>query len=291
MTDTPFCIRFSDITIRFVPCAPIGLPDEFRPFLCEDPGVVDAEYRLRMLYQPLQPEGPSSTDGRGTMIYKTEAGWLRVYPLYRPDDGCQVACLLAPDNVNTLYYPAALWDHYTSILHCIHLIGVERLLLARDAFLLHSSIVSIHGKAVLFSGPSGAGKSTQAALWREHLGADILNGDRCVVMKKDGDFYGGGSPMAGCSGIFRPEQMPIAGIFILNKAPGNMVRPAGFRAFIPLFSQTLLNSWDQDFMDKLSSLFQDLLDQVPVYFLDCKPDEEAVDLAYRTLFRKGPSNT
>lgn len=153
-----------------------------------------------------------------------------------------------------------------------------------NAFLLHSSVVQIHGKSVLFSGPSCAGKSTQAELWRRHLGADILNGDRCVVMKKADGFYGGGSPWCGTSGIHRREQAPIAGIFLVNKAPENRVQRLGFEAFAPLISQTIINSWDIDFMAKISTLYADLLRQVPVYRLDCLPDAAAVKVAYDTLF-------
>ncbi|MBQ7345668.1 MAG: hypothetical protein IJW45_06375 [Oscillospiraceae bacterium] len=284
MTGSSFCIRFSDITIKFDPAAPVGLPDEFIPFLCEDDGNIDAEFKIAMLRSPIVPQFPSFHDNRGTIVYTDGSQWLHIYPLHRPDDGCQVACLLTPEDKNTLFYPAALWDHYTSVLHCIHLICIERILLKRDAFLLHSSVVRINDAAVLFTGPSGAGKSTQADLWKRHLCAEILNGDRCVIMKRGDRFYGGGSPLSGSSGIYEPGQAPIAGIFILNKSEKNRIRRAGADAFIPLFSQTLINSWDSSFMDKITSLYQDLLVGVPIYHLDCRPDADAVELAYRTIF-------
>lgn len=279
-----FCISFSGITIRFVLPSPVELPDEFAGLLCENTDSPDVEYKIQLLTAPLCPAEPPVFVGGGVRIYQTQEGWLRVYSALIAADGCQVACFLCPNGKNTLYYPSSMWDYYSSPLHCAHLIGGEYLLLRHDAFLLHSSVVQINGKSVLFSGPSCAGKSTQAELWRKHLGADILNGDRCVIMKKPGGFYGGGSLWCGTSGIYRQEQAPIAGIFLVNKAPKNHVVQLGFEAFTPLFSQTIVNSWDPDFMAKISALYAELLSRVPVYRLDCRPDKEAVQIAYDTLF-------
>lgn len=280
----PFRICFSGISIRFVPFAPLSLDKELTSFLCDDVGAFDAEYEIRPLRHPLMPEGSPSYNSQGTLIYMTQEGWLRIYPLHRAKDGCQVACLLRPDGKNTLYYPAALWDYYTSPLRCLPLLGIETLLLRCNAFLLHSSVVAVNGKAVLFSGPSGAGKSTQADLWAKHLGADILNGDRCVIMKKTDGFYGGGSPWCGTSNIYRREQYPIAGILLVNQAKETSVQRLGIAALPPLLSQTLINSWDSAFIDHISILFQDLLSQVPVYRLNCLPNEESMHIAHKTLF-------
>lgn len=282
-----FCISFSGITIRFTLPSPVKLPDEFAALLCADTDSPNAEYRVRLLTTPLHPVQPPVAEEQGIRIYRISEGWLRIYSALIAADGCQVACILRPDGRNTLYYPASMWDFYSAPLRCTHLIGGESLLLRHDAFLLHSSVVQFNGKSVLFSGSSCAGKSTQAELWHRYLDADILNGDRCVVMKKTDGFYGGGALWCGTSGIYRGEQSPIAGIFLIHKAPSNHVTRLGFDAFIPLFSQTIVNSWDPEFMTKVSSLYAQLLNQVPVYRLDCRPDEEAVQIAHDTLFRKG----
>lgn len=280
----PFQICFSDILVRFVPPAPVQLAQAFSSFLCDGEHSVDAEYEIQLIHTPIQPKNPPFHVFEGMSIYKTPEGWLRIFSPPCAESGCQVACLLRPNGKNILYIPATLWDHLSQPLNCAHLIGLEDLLLRRDAFLLHSSVVMHQGKAVLFCGPSGAGKSTQAALWNQHLGATVLNGDRCVVMKKNDGFYGGGSPLAGSSSIYRREQAPIAGIFLVSHSTENHLRPLGRNAFSPMFSQTLINSWDTDFMQKIVGLFQELICSVPIYQLDCLPDETAVQLAHRTLF-------
>lgn len=283
-TAEPFCISFSGVTLRFVPKENVELPEEFRALLITDTETVDADYEICPLDSPIVPAGQPEHSNGGTEIYRTPEGVLWIYSLRRGLSGEQVALLLGPEGKHRLYFPRFLWDHYTSPVHCGHLIAIEKILLQRDSFLLHSAVVEKNGKSVLFSGPSGIGKSTQADLWAKHLGADILNGDRTIVMRCRDGFYGGGSPYAGHSRIYRREQFPIAGLFLLEQADENRVARLGADAFAPLMSQILINSWDLDFMDQLTGLLAQLLTQVPVYRLSCRPDRQAVELAYKTLF-------
>lgn len=280
----PFQVCFSNIKLRFIPPAPVQLSADIATLLCDDKYAVDAEYEIRLLTDPLQVSGHPLYVCEGMALYKTQEGWLRVFSPQFDESRCQVACLLCPNAKNVLYIHAPLWDQLSRPLNCFHLIGLEDVLLRRNAFLLHSSVVMHQGKAVLFCGPSGTGKSTQAKLWNEHLGAQILNGDRCVIMQKDDGFYGGGSPLAGSSGIYRKEQAPIAGIFLISHGEQNSISRLGFDAFPSLFSQTLVNSWDTDFMDRIIDLYQKLFEIVPIYHFECLPDVSAVERAYQLLF-------
>lgn len=278
-----YSICFCGIRIRFIFPGPVELEGSMLSFLCPDDGPVDAQYRVELLTEPLPlPQAPVHTY-RDTKLYRTDKGWLRVCTPLTTEDGLQVACLLCPDGDNRLYYPASMWDFYASPIRCLHLIAIETLLLRHDALLLHSSVVLHEGRAVLFSGPSGAGKSTQAALWQQHLGAQVLNGDRCVIRRTPAGFLGGGSPWAGTSGIYRREQAPIAAIFLVCQAPENSVRPLGAAALGPLLSQTVVNSWDRAFMERVTELYAGLLCRVPVYLLRCRPDEGAVRAALAAI--------
>lgn len=284
-----FCLTVSGITIRFVLPSEVQLPDNFAPFRCPDTDQADEEYRLELLTVPLDPDTPMVHQEGDARIYATDRGWLRIYPSLGDDLGCQVACLFSPDGRHTLYYPASRWDYYSKTWRCAHLLCAEGFLLRHDAFLLHSSFVGIQGQAVLFSGPSGAGKSTMAELWHTYVGAQVLNGDRTVIQKRSDGFTAAGSMWAGSSQIYRRDILPIRGIFLMTQAPENRVERLGFDAFIPLFSQTILNSWDRDFMSRITTLYADFLELVPVYRLYCRPDRQAVELAYQTLFGKEPS--
>lgn len=289
MVPFSLCVNFSGLTLRFRFPAPTGLPEGVLALQCPDPGLVDEEYEIRLLTTPLDlPPAPVAQVG-STRIYSTAAGPMWVYvPLTAPD-GCQVACLLGQNGHNLLYYPASTWSRYATDLHFFHLLAGEAMLLRHDAFLLHSSLVMYEGKTILFSGPSGIGKSTQAALWQRHLGAQILNGDRTIIRKQDGQFFGGGSLWCGTSRVYHREQAPIAGIFLLEQAPENQLFSLGAASFSPLLQQITVNNWDTPFMSRLTELLAQLINQVPVYRLCCRPDIQAVELCKNALFGKEAS--
>ena len=280
-------ICFADISIRFYFPSQIDLPKDFEKFLVDEGTDADAMYEIQLLNQPLYISGTPVNSYRGMQVYLTEEGVLRNYTPLTEKDGCQVACLLRKNQKHTLYYPTNKWDYYSQELHLLHLIGIEEVLIRNQALLLHSSVVKLDEHTVLFSGPSGIGKSTQARLWETYLGAEIVNGDRCVIRKKENAFWGSGSPWCGTSGIYSKEQAPIKGIFILKQASENSVRRLGIEAFKALYPQCIVNTWDRNFMEQLTELLTGLLEAVPVYELACRPDQKAVELAYQTLFEGG----
>ena len=279
-----FTIGFSGLTVQFRLPGPIELPEHFASLQCDDTLQPDDCYTLELLNAPLAPNGPLLQSIGEARIYHTEKGWLHIYPALGDGIGCQVACLFCPDGQHTIYYPASRWEEYSRVWCCTHLICGELLLLRHNAFLLHSSIVSYQGKSLLFCGPSGAGKSTQAQLWQRHLGAKIINGDRTVVRKTEDNFWGGGSIWSGTSRIFHPDQAPIAGIVLVEHGTENRLEPLGFEAFKTLLTQTVVNSWDPDFMEQVTGLLSELMDRVPIYRLSCLPNTEAVELVRNTLF-------
>lgn len=279
-----FTVGFSGITVQFRLPGPITLPAHFADLQCAEPLLPDECYEVALLTEPLVPNCTMVQSFDEARIYHTQKGWLHIYPALGDGNGCQVACLFCPDGHHTIYYPASRWEEYSRVWCCTHLICGERLLLRHDALLLHSSVVLHQGKSVLFSGPSGVGKSTQAQLWQEHLGATILNGDRTVIRKTEDGFSGGGSMWSGTSGIYRPESAPIAGIFLVEQGSENRIERMGFDAFKPLLTQTIVNSWDLEFMSQVTQLLAELMDRVPVYRLTCLPNAEAVELARSTLF-------
>ena len=287
MEDFRFNVGFSGITVGFRLPGPITLPKRFAALQCDDSLEPDETYTLQLLTEPLPLPGAMVSSVWETEIYRSEKGWLHIYPNLGDGNGCQVACLFCPEGHHTIYYPASRWEEYSRVWNSAHLICGEQLLLKHDALLLHSSLVIHQGKAVLFFGPSGAGKSTQAELWNKYLGAPIINGDRTVIRKTEKGFTGGGSIWSCTSGIYHPDYAPIAGIFLVEKGEENQVAALGPRAFKPLLTQTLVNSWNVDFMERITDLLSELINRVPIYRLTCRPDREAVELARNTLFLSG----
>lgn len=285
-----FCIRFSGLTVRFILPTSVNLPDSFKPLICEDIDNPTAEYKVCLLNTPLCPETEPIAKEGDTYIYVNDKGCLRIYSALTADDGCQVACFLCPNGKNILYYPAKMWDIYRKHWHCTHLLAGEALLLTFDSILLHSSLVKHNGKMLLFCGASGAGKSTQANLWQKYKNAEIINGDRAVIRKIDKIFCAGGSLWCGTSGINKGDIAPIIGIFIIKQAKTNKIRQIKKEALLPLLTQTTINYWDSDFVNKVTNIYDGLLESVPIYELECTADKNAVELVYDTICIKETLN-
>lgn len=159
------------------------------------------------------------------------------------------------------------------------LMDLEATLLHFNAIIMHASLIRWNEQAIIFSAPSGVGKSTQAELWKQYAGADILNGDRAALRKKDGVWHGYGLPYAGTSGIYRNENAPLRAIVALRQAPENSIRKLNVSdAFRYLYPETMIHRWDAEFERMATALLLDVLNVTPVYLLSCRPDREAVEL-------------
>ena len=164
------------------------------------------------------------------------------------------------------------------------LLGSETYLLFHHAFILHSSLIDYKGHGILFSAASGTGKSTQANLWQEHMHADILNGDRAGLAKKDGQWFAYGLPYAGSSSIYRNESVPVRMVIMLSQAKENVLIPLShFQAGIQLYSQVMLHHWDPVYIQRAMDLIEQFTADVPVYSLACRPDTGAVEAVLKEL--------
>ncbi len=153
----------------------------------------------------------------------------------------------------------------------------EHLVVSTGGILLHSAFIAHEGRAILFTAPSGTGKSTQAALWSTLRGACIRNGDRAVVRPGSDGFEAWGVPYCGSSGISLPGKLPLGAIVYLSQAPRNTVRRLqGVAAFRAIWEGCSLPVWDRADVDACTRTVTELISAVPVYHLQCTPDEGAV---------------
>lgn len=137
---------------------------------------------------------------------------------------------------------------------------------------------------MLFTAPSGTGKSTQAQLWCDHRGAELINGDRIAV--GNGMIYG--IPFCGSSTVAKNVTLPLAAVVYLSQAPTNTItRLRGVAAFRKLWEGCSVNVWDEEDMDRCSRAVMDTVAAVPVLHLACTPDERAVALLEQALKEEG----
>ena len=276
------CITLAGRTIRLESPSPVEPGEVLREFCRPMVGDADGCIRLETVPRLPAPVGGIRVEGRhfetNRRIFHDEGTGTDSYAMveYAPDR--QVRVLLRSDfaEMGTKGYVL------------LNLLCLEQLLLELDALMLHASFICHQGRGILFSGPSGIGKSTQARLWEEYRGAETLNGDRAAIRLDEGVWRAYGLPVAGSSRIFRNESAPIEAIVVLRQAPDNRIRPMSpaeaIRTLLPEFS---IHRWDREFLDRVLDLSTALLTAVPVYLLECTPDENAVQLLHRTLEKGG----
>ena len=151
--------------------------------------------------------------------------------------------------------------------------------------LFHSSVVSCDGKAYMFLGESGTGKSTHSSLWLKYIkGTELVNDDNPVVRILDHQevrVYG--SPWSGKTPCYRNVDYPLGGLVDLAQAPYNNIRRLkGIEAYVALVPSISGMRWNEQMAQGLHDT-EDLLAQlVPVWHLDCLPDEGAAQLSHQS---------
>lgn len=153
-----------------------------------------------------------------------------------------------------------------------------------DTLLIHASFVDCNGVGVVFTGPSGVGKTTQARLWEEHLGARIVNGDKVFVRKTDEGAFAYGTPWKGSSEYCLDRKAPLKAIIILRQAQYNKISKLDSAAAESLMPHIFFPYWDETCMGNALDTFDKLIADVPVFLLECRPDEEAVRLTAEEIF-------
>ena len=150
-------------------------------------------------------------------------------------------------------------------------------ILFEDSMSIHSASVIYNNKAVVFSASSGTGKSTQAGLWEQELGCDILDGDVTVCRERDGKMYVYGLPWCGSSGRYINKEVELGAIVFLKQSSDNTVRIPDIREKISyVFSSTFSESLCEEMAQKVADVTQTIVEKAPVYELSCNMNAEAV---------------
>lgn len=220
-------------------------------------------------------------DENSLIFYSIEQGGAPYACTRWNREGTSCECLYLSGKEYCLNYSRNIWD----------ILGMEDILLRHSGLLLHSSFIRCQGKAVLFSAPCGTGKSTQAELWEKYEGADIINGDRAGLRRLGCGWAAFGLPYAGSSGIYRNESAPLAAVILLRQAKENRLRKLkALEAFPDLYREVTVHRWDRKFVSESTELLLQLLQEIPVYLLECRPDQEAVQLVRDEIFGRSPED-
>ena len=161
-------------------------------------------------------------------------------------------------------------------------------LLKHNGFYLHSSAVELEGRAYLFSGPSGMGKSTHTRLWQQIFGdaAQVFNDDKPALRCLEDRWFAYGTPWCGKDGINQNKKVPMGGICFLKQAKENRIRRlAHSEALARIMGQTIHRLSSVENLDLMLTHLEKLVQMIPVYELENRPEPEAAYLSYETMRR------
>lgn len=191
---------------------------------------------------------------------------------------------IEPGNRVEIHYHPICASYYLDSVGCFNVAGFERVLYSQNLHLFHCSYIDTCGSAVLFSAPSGGGKTTQATLWEQYGGAEMVNGDRAVLEATEQGYIAHGLPIAGSSGVFLNRSLPVKAVFIVKKADHDTaLRMSQQDAFQALFSELTINTWNHPFVLSAVDFAMQMAAAVPVFRLECRISEDAVHAAQEAI--------
>ncbi|MBR5473029.1 MAG: hypothetical protein IKU82_03475 [Clostridia bacterium] len=153
-----------------------------------------------------------------------------------------------------------------------------------DRFVFHGAAIEYCGNAYLFTAPSGTGKTTHINLWKKHLGdkVNIINGDKPIIHVGDISIVYG-TPWAGKEGYQHNASAPIAAICIIKQGKVNKIsRLEKGDAVNHLMRQVYLPQ-DPTALSKTLSLLGKLIENIPVYVLECDISTQAFETSFNEI--------
>jgi hypothetical protein len=142
-------------------------------------------------------------------------------------------------------------------------------------------VKDIGGRGLLFAGKSGAGKSTTARIWHKNTKAMVLNDDRIIVRKKDGQFRMYGSPWHGEFSDYlasRIDDAALKRLFFIHHSKENTARQiSAHEAFLSLYPALFPPFWDKGCLKNAADFSHELVNKVSCYSLGFVNNEKVID--------------
>ncbi len=263
--------KFFDTVIKLTTPENIEASEPYTLFLTDD----EPKYFVDFQYVSELPKVPKSATVNSELAFCDNGDVTECwYKKHGSDDF--FAYRISENNMSTVKiideFRGKLWNGVI-----FNLIGFEDIMARENSFVLHGSMVKKNGKTVIFTAPCGTGKSTQATLWEKFADAEIINGDKALVKIENGVAVAGGLIFSGSSNICKNISAPVCAVVRLGQAKENILRKMSkTEAFISLLQGNYRTAVSEFASQKITDAVEGVCNSVPVYKLDCLPDESAV---------------
>lgn len=154
-----------------------------------------------------------------------------------------------------------------------------------NAFLMHSAVIDVDGKAYAFTAQSGTGKSTHICLWKKLLGdrVVVVNGDKPILRFIEDKLYIYGTPWCGKEGWNTNMRSELKGLCFLERAEENSIQPLEKTKAAERIMQQILMPKDPFGAISTLELMDKMLMKVDTWLLGCNMDIEAAKIAYENM--------
>ncbi len=154
-----------------------------------------------------------------------------------------------------------------------------------DGFVFHGAALNINGKGTVFTARSGVGKTTHISLLLKNYpeNISIINGDKPIIRKTDGQWRVYSTPWAGKEGMRTNSSAPLSSIVLLERSTENFIEQVSpEHHFDALCKQIYLPRYGEMQL-KTFELIDDLAKKISFYRLGCNISDEAAKTSYTAL--------
>ena len=281
-------VSIAGIEIRLSMTHEVEISNAFQTFMVNEFIIDSGPYRVTFK-ESEKLEIPATNvfyEEARTLIYRTEdGGFFRVFRDTNINEEIYAfnRCDFEKRQIEVIYLKSAA-EHFRNMRAVFNHISWENILLHENKLMLHASYVETPFGGIAFSGPSGIGKSTQGNLWFAHGKGRLINGDK-LVLSKETEWNGYGSPYAGSSGCYVNDFCKLRTLMFLAQGESCSLRKLDVaESFKRIYAGLTLNRWDADSVEKACNLAYQLAKDIPAYEFVCTPDKKAVEFLIEKLF-------
>lgn len=280
-------INVAGLTIEIIHNKSLTL-DKFKPFLYFGEQTPDITVNVIGCKYIQRPQGKMILDEKFKWVKNLEEK-SNLYVYLCKEEPEDIAYLL---NVNNEWNKACImykepdFNAESAVTGPLSEILFRNRLLFNKGLVLHASAVQCEGKGILFSAPSETGKTTQANLWCKEMGATLINNDRPAVKVIGSEVYVYGTPWSGDIAECNNSYAPLTAIVMLEQSTENSICKLNINeAILKLMPRCFLPYYDSYLMNIAIDNLESIMKKIPIYLLKCRPDREAVELVYKTIWR------